>query len=532
MPPARTYINDVNSKEARPLDDAFDKEMTARQREYERAWKYYFGNHDKHLKDDASNTRDNVTVNLYGLGIDKGVSSLMGTTDQGTIKGPDFDVVEPEPTPANVMQQMVQGVKRVITPRQMDKESPAETWLDKAWEANMKPVLLHDMALSGGVCGHVFLKIIPNGARDPDTYELTLPGLISLNPAHVAVFWHAPDMRRVLWYRIQFKINEAETFRQDIIRLRDDDGNDLPKWEIRDYSKGGPNAQGGRNEWQLDNTQVWDYQWPPVMDWPNLPRPHEYYGCNDIGVNGNLNDGLNFTASNMQRIIKHHAHPKTIGTGFKSDQLTRSGIDRLWTVSDPGAKIYNLEMQSDLSSSMEYMQFLRQSFFQGIREIDPATVQDKLGAMTNFGLRVLFRDSLEKTGTKRLLYGHGLRCACRYMLELGGFAGQKVTDSWPDPLPQDSVAQATALQIDRDNGLSQDTYLQRRGFDPDAERERREQEIAEGAMRDTMAQQGALLERFRAARVNGNERQPTGQSNGAANGAAGGRMAGMERRGY
>src|SRR6185436_8107203 len=171
-------------------------------------------------------------------------------------------------------------------------------------------------------------------------------------------------------------------------------------------------------------------------------------------------------------------------------------------------------------SSLNYMHFLRQAFFDSGRELDPATVQYKLGALTNFGLRVLFRDSLEKTGTKRLLYGAGLRLLCQRALELGGFgANIKVNDKWQDPLPNDPLATAQALQIDRANGLSQSSYLEKRGFDPIEEQQRREVELAEGVLSDTMKTQGALNQRYRemAYGQNNGRQQPNGTANGTAN---------------
>jgi hypothetical protein len=197
-----------------------------------------------------------------------------------------------------------------------------------------------------------------------------------------------------------------------------------------------------------------------------------------------LNDGLNFIASNVARILKHHASPKSIGTGFTENQVVASGIDNFWTIAAPDAKVYNLEMQSDLRSSLDFMQILRRATFDGARELDPSSVQDQLGNLTNFALRVLYNDTLAKGGTKRLLYGDGLTRLNRTLLMIAGFDPRlKLSVDWPEPLPTDPLAMAQALQIDVTAfGLSKDTALEKRGYDPEQEAQRRETEQFERSM--------------------------------------------------
>ena len=66
-----------------------------------------------------------------------------------------------------------------------------------------------------------------------------------------------------------------------------------------------------------------------------------------------------------------------------------------------GTDIYNVEMQSDLASSQTYLMTVRQGLFDITRTVDISSMNDKLGALTNFGLRVLYQDSLSKNETKK-----------------------------------------------------------------------------------------------------------------------------------
>ena len=99
-----------------------------------------------------------------------------------------------------------------------------------------------------------------------------------------------------------------------------------------------------------------------MVDSQSLPDRAGYYGDPDL-VRPELNDALNFVASNTMRIIKHHGHPKTIGTGMRASEVQETAVDGFWSVPNPDAKIANLEMQSDLGSSMAFLQLLQQWFF-------------------------------------------------------------------------------------------------------------------------------------------------------------------------
>jgi hypothetical protein len=177
---------------------------------------------------------------------------------------------------------------------------------------------------------------------------------------------------------------------------------------------------------------------------------------------------VNFVASNINRILRYHAHPKTWGRGFSGqlDKLSWGADDLIKIPTDTG-QIANLEMQSDLASSTRFMEVLRQSLFDISQTVDISSMADKLGALTNFGLRVLFFDAMNKLGTKRQLYGDGLTELNRRLLVLGG----KQADDpgrvvWQDVLPVNELDQANTLQVDLNSGIvSKETAATKRGYD-------------------------------------------------------------------
>ena len=144
--------------------------------------------------------------------------------------------------------------------------------------------------------------------------------------------------------------------------------------------------------------------------------------------------------------------------------------------SGENAALQNLEMQSDLASSLEYLDFLIRNLFNVSRTPDLASIKDKLGALTNFALRVLFYDSLAKLHTKQELYGEALTDLNHRLLVLANVPGAEQGGGeivWPDPIPTNEAEQVAALQFDLNMGLlSKQSACGIRGYDWEQEKER------------------------------------------------------------
>src|SRR5690606_16917931 len=124
-------------------------------------------------------------------------------------------------------------------------DNPAQDALDQIWTVNRRDILLHKAVMNAAVCGHAFLKVIPDGAREMDTGEKVPPRLVNLNPDIISVFWDESVYERVLWYRIEYGPEYARK-QQDIVREIDEQGEDLPQWTIYNYQEDG-------NQWKLLN---------------------------------------------------------------------------------------------------------------------------------------------------------------------------------------------------------------------------------------------------------------------------------------
>jgi hypothetical protein len=290
-------------------------------------------------------------------------------------------------------------------------------------------------------------------------------------------------MQRVLWYRLQ-SVAGGTGRRIDYVRGTVDEAGRVDHsspvwsevvWKLK--QAGGANTPFMTSDkWERESVRLWPFPWSPVVDWKNLPCPNEYYGKNDVKGAIKLNKALNFILSNTMRIVKHHAHPKTIGIGMDATEIVPTAVGGLWTVNKPAgeANIYNLEMASDGALSQWLAGVIAESLWQSGGVVDPQTIKDKVGELTNFGLHVLYTDAVRKTEKKRLLYGEAFELINRYALEVAGRAvPATITTVWDAVLPRDEDAEAETLMGEQGAGLiSKETYRDRRGYNNETEEER------------------------------------------------------------
>jgi len=398
-----------------------------------RRWEAYYGKLPPALKVKPGQTDDNVRLNYARMIVDKGVSFLFG-------QNVEFELDETQKT-------------------------QAEEWLDSVWQANRKMTLLQTVALIGGVTGHAFIKIIP---------AQPYPRLVPLDSEIVTVAVAPDDLQNILSYQIAYVARDPKT--QKPIGVRQVIERDGQRWTITD--------QVGDVEglvWTTVNQAVWPYTFSPIVDCQNLPAPGEFWGCSDLEDDVlEILRAINFIASNTARIIRFHAHPKTWGRGFVAKDL-RIGVDETIILPGDNAELHNLEMQSDLASSLAFLDRLRQAMHEISRVPEVATGNlERAGSLSGVALQILYQPLLEKTGTKRLLYGDMLIELNRRLLALGGFGeDHRTVIHWPELLPSDPMQERQAALIDKQLGVSADTILQRLGYEPSLEREKAQAESAQ-----------------------------------------------------
>lgn len=413
-------------------------ETLARQRRIRDAWQAYYGTTPAPLAatkrpDGKPDSTDDVLINMSRLIVDEGVSFLFG--------------------------------KPVTFTAPADAPDGAQERLDQIWEANRQPQVLHDLALNGAVAGHTFYKIIPATAGGGT------PRVVVVDPSNVDMECDPDDVDTIVRYAITWTaIRKGEAYqRRQTIAVNDGGGS----WTIVDEESAADSLS-----WRTVDTALWPYPWPPVGHCKNLPAPNELWGTADLepSVTG-LDRSLRFLLSNLRRIVRFHAHPKTVAAGLRAKDLA-TGPDGLLVLPSPDSKIWNLEMQSDLASSLAVYGRIKEALHQTARVPEVAAGKvDQVGNLSGIALQILFSPLLQKTETKRVLYGHMLAEASRRLLELSGVPlDSPVHVTWPELLPKDPMSEAQTAQVLQGLGVSVSTLLERLGFDPDLEADRRMQD--------------------------------------------------------
>lgn len=377
-----------------------NQERNQREQALQRNWNYYLGHHRRHLQPDADGNDDNVMLNLCKQSIDRTVAFLV----------PSFPTIQLD----------------------LERETEAENWLARAWQHSGGAVLLANMALNGALHGHVFARVVPG--QQPQDF----PRIINLNGRHITVYWQADDFQRVLWYEIRWQ-QGREQWRQDIVQ---DEG----RWLIYDYRLAG-------SRWELQEEVIWPHPLGPVVDWQHLPHAAAFYGADEL-PHAALNDAVNKVASDIARILRFHAYPRTIGTGFEASAVQPTAIDDFWTIANEQAKVFNLEMHSDLSASLSFLQLLSDTFLAESRVTmlhgDPNSVK----GVTNLAIRALYMDMVAKNAILRRHYGAGIVALSRRLLQMGAYDADVMPRlHWQDALPTDQREEVEVLRQALDLGL-------------------------------------------------------------------------------
>lgn len=422
-----------------------------------RAWLAYNGQLSKPLRVRSGRVDDNVLANFCRTIVDTSVGYLFG-------EDVTFSVDESR------------------------ERNELEKWWDEVWEYNKKGVLLQRLATNGAICGHAFLKIRID-ERHP------YPRLVVIDPVNVTVHSAPDDYEDVIKYVIQWngldtttdpKKQIAMVYRQTI-----EYNYESGTWVITDERTRSDRATL-MTGWELLAQEEWPFPWPPIIDCQNLPSANEFWGMADLEPDVvMLQEALNRSISNLNRILRIYAHPKMYTKGLNEAQQRQISIDADGMIHLPGqqGEINVLQTTPDLRASIEFYIKLREAIHQLSRTPEITTGKvDNIGPLAGVALRILYGPLLQKTLQKQLTYGYLLKEINRRLAEIGGFGDNNIPIlTWPEIVPSDPVAEGQSLMLDKQFGASDYTLLEKRGYDPEKEAERSSKEAEEGVRRQQMA---------------------------------------------
>ena len=413
---------------------------------------YYGGNQKPQLVIGSGKTDDNIIVNLCGLAVDRSVSRVLSG-------GVEFDYGE--------------GNDALLE------------YIDAVYSANHKDIWLNNAALSGAVYGTGYVKIIPEGILDLYTGEKK-PRLVVLNSEYLTINVSEEDSEKVESYVIEYTLkdddgNSATSYRETTRPAKEEEieGESANTWIVISEIR-----KGEMGTWQPNPEKPpvhWPYDFPPIIHWKNLPSLNDVYGSSDLDDILGVQDKNNFTMSNLQKMVRLQAHQQLWMAGISPTDKYEVGPDKLIKLTDPNAQLNAVASGANIEGSLSYSHDLRQVIFDLARELDVTSMADKIGALTNFGLRVLASDSLDKCNTKRMLFGEMLMELNRRLLILAGLAPVPCAIIWSDPLPRNKAEDIQSdIELLSSGIVSKQTVAEKYGFDWETEQERIAQEKTTG----------------------------------------------------
>lgn len=446
---------DPESKQIRQLAD---DERKKRVKDIDQAWAWREGDHPKTL-DEMDGAPDNVAENLTGQVIDD-ICDFIGE--------PEFML-------------------------DVDEGSELQALLDELIAVNDLYEMWADSLESGNVSGHAFLRLsIPDGVPVTENGLQFGDGLypeISLVDArHCQVFWDVSraSRREPLWFRLSWKVGDS-VLEQDIVpSLMLPDGDEMAgmnAWVIIERID-----ERGNGKFEEVSRDLWPFPFAPIIEWKNDRKPHSFYGQSTIGPAAQrLNHSINFFVSNTGRIIKHHAHPRSVLTGYSfptdadGNSLVSESVGGLIEIPSSEAQITMLNAHGDIANSLAYVDRLERRFFAERRVLDQSSIKDRAGAMTNFGVRMLYINMLQLIAARRKAYGNGFSEALRRAMAMMGIE-VRVWAKYSDPLPVNRTELVQAVSQEAALGItSRRTLASELGRDYMAEQEQINEEAQDAA---------------------------------------------------
>lgn len=478
MPSATEYLP--------PTDAARDgfavelqREKTARRTIYRTAMDYYRGVHPEQVAHEPGTPNDNTIINLVQMTADRTVSFLFP-------KVPEFKTT-------------LKTERR----RKSAEETVEERWIRDFIEYNGGLKMLTKLALRGFLAGHSFVRVKVAEKGEP------YPRIIILDPTSVSVYWRADDVADVLWYEYRYFVG-SRVYIQDFVKIAPN------TWKIYTYRSTNNNSNNlsgsvthhGKANVILDTLEfsAGSYEQvgeaavhlapvPPIIEFPHLPHPDDYYGLSDFSQQ-DLQDTINRIASERNRIVRENSDPTDVITGADVDEVQDDG--GIVTIASAAAKVQRLEMKGDLSAISDTLQQLIETYLSIARVVLLKGEAKDLQRVTNTSVQILFLDMLSKNNLLRDTYGAALKQVVKLgmmMAFVAGFPGMRNPDTldlridFQSPLPVDLTELANVnVQLVTLGARSLQTAAVSMGDDWDFEREAREDEHQENLRRTKEAQ--------------------------------------------
>ena len=221
--------------------------------------------------------------------------------------------------------------------------------LKHVWEVqNDKSNVIMEIAQLGSVSGDVFVKVAYEAPYvDPAGVPIDAKiRIMPLNPAFCFPEFHPHDRTRLIRFKLKYKFwSTAQDGTRQVMTYVELLTEDMIEEYINDeLIDSRPNPLG----------EI------PIAFCPNYPVASSPWGLADITEIIPLNREYNEKATEISDIINYHAAPVTVVIGAKASNLEK-GPRKVWAIGNKDAKIENLEMNTNFTGPLGYMELLKQA---------------------------------------------------------------------------------------------------------------------------------------------------------------------------
>lgn len=355
------------------------------------------------------------------------------------------DQEEPEPT-----EQPGEALMRQPPEEKEEDVNEVEKLLETVWEANSKEDFLYQLALMGCITGDAFVKI----SYDEDFYadgvgELKFEVLDSRT---VVPIFDGMDRHKMVACRIQYPAYEImeDGSKEKIMYTEVHTESTIVFLKNQEITNVIPNPLGELL----------------VVHIKNEPLPFERFGRSDLENLIVPQKEFNEKVSDLSEILAYHAAPVTIVKGARVQQLEK-GAKKVWGGIPKDGDVYNLNLDADLSSTIQYLEMLRK-FIGEAGDVPQEVVsnQQEVSNTSGAALQLQYQPTLDRVQKKYICYGDGLRKINRLILRFYEATGAidlpediapalkyKTSIVWGDALPRDRSLELSDIASEIGLGL-------------------------------------------------------------------------------
>lgn len=358
-----------------------DPSFLARVERIKRAWDFYEGYHWEDLDNED---RPENTVNFCEVFVDKKVAFELG-------KGFTTNLGSESSTIVNEVGETLYE------------------YLETFWKANKKMQFCTELGQSKSVTGETWVRIrycSPEEINDP--FGEFPKGLIKINivpTEYVFPYFDSHDKEKLEMLKVMYPIKKYKkglfTGREETILYKQEWTNSY----IREY-------EGGKLIKEYENT----LGFIPFVQIKNKSIAGRSEGRGDLDNIIPLNIEYNLKKSDISEIIDYHASPVTVVLGAKISNIEK-GANKVWGGLPKDAKVHNLEMQSDLQASQQYLANTKREMCE-VASVPEEMLGGKQAISNTSGVALQFMNAplIESNDTKKSLTEQGLEDITKIVL--------------------------------------------------------------------------------------------------------------------